>query len=250
MQKGRNTRLTHERISMLDKVNFIWEAQRGGPRRQKRATICVPAKPNPVQIGSNVSRGRGRGSSRISMVHGVPQGMVPTGPDGAPHQMAMQMPPGQFMVMNPPGAPNFMRTDQNQQGAMTNFHNGHQTQMMGGPYMGMPWQMIPQGYQQAPPGMTLGIFPIGAMPYAPAGYQYGMIPTSMVHGAGYAAPVGNFSMGTLNTEEASPKKKKSKRKKCDTKKNVKHEKDDSESESESEKNDDDETDEDAGDVIA
>ena len=49
MQKGRKTRLTRDRIDQLNKLSFVWEAQRGGPRRSKRATVCVPEKPTPVK---------------------------------------------------------------------------------------------------------------------------------------------------------------------------------------------------------
>jgi len=49
MQKGRKTRLTRNRIDQLNRLKFVWEAQRGGPRRSKRATVCVPEKPKPVK---------------------------------------------------------------------------------------------------------------------------------------------------------------------------------------------------------
>jgi hypothetical protein len=39
---------------MLDKVEMIWEAQRGGPRRKRKATVAVPPKATPVElIGPN-----------------------------------------------------------------------------------------------------------------------------------------------------------------------------------------------------
>lgn len=54
-----------DRIELLDKINFIWEAQRGGPRRKRRATVCVPPKPTPVQNKDphilHHRPGRGRG---------------------------------------------------------------------------------------------------------------------------------------------------------------------------------------------
>ncbi|KAL7557493.1 hypothetical protein ACA910_019339 [Epithemia clementina (nom. ined.)] len=48
MQKGRSSRLTSQRIDLLDKVSFVWEAQRGGPRRKRKATVEVPKTANPV----------------------------------------------------------------------------------------------------------------------------------------------------------------------------------------------------------
>ena len=47
-QKGRSSRLTRDRIEMLNKVDFIWEAQRGGPKRRRKATVQVPPKASPV----------------------------------------------------------------------------------------------------------------------------------------------------------------------------------------------------------
>jgi hypothetical protein len=40
---------------MLNKVEFVWEAQRGGPRRKRRATVAVPPRANPIELlGSNI----------------------------------------------------------------------------------------------------------------------------------------------------------------------------------------------------
>ena len=35
---------------MLNKINFVWEAQRGGPKRKRRATLAVPSEANPVPV--------------------------------------------------------------------------------------------------------------------------------------------------------------------------------------------------------
>jgi hypothetical protein len=48
LKKGRSSRLTDNRIDQLNKVSFVWEAQRGGPRRKRKASVSVPEKPNPV----------------------------------------------------------------------------------------------------------------------------------------------------------------------------------------------------------
>ena len=49
LQKGKSSRLTNDRIDLLNKVDFVWEAQRGGPRRKRKATVQVPPKANPVE---------------------------------------------------------------------------------------------------------------------------------------------------------------------------------------------------------
>jgi len=49
LQRGKTSRLTDDRIELLNKVDFIWEAQRGGPRRRRKATVQVPPKANPVE---------------------------------------------------------------------------------------------------------------------------------------------------------------------------------------------------------
>jgi hypothetical protein len=49
MLKGRATRLTPDRIEKLNRIKFIWEAQRGGPRRSKRAIESVPPSSVPVK---------------------------------------------------------------------------------------------------------------------------------------------------------------------------------------------------------
>lgn len=48
IQGGRQSRLSDEKIAQLDNLDFIWEAQRGGPRRERKATAVVPSMPNPV----------------------------------------------------------------------------------------------------------------------------------------------------------------------------------------------------------
>ena len=35
LRKGRSSRLTNDRIKLLDNIGFVWEAQRGGPRRRR-----------------------------------------------------------------------------------------------------------------------------------------------------------------------------------------------------------------------
>lgn len=63
IRKGRQSRLTEERVDLLNKIDFIWEAQRGGPRRKRKATVSVPSKPNPVhgeKVRSRLGASRGK----------------------------------------------------------------------------------------------------------------------------------------------------------------------------------------------
>jgi hypothetical protein len=48
LEKGRSSRLTDDRIKLLNKVDFVWEAQRGGPRRKRKAAVSVPTEPKPA----------------------------------------------------------------------------------------------------------------------------------------------------------------------------------------------------------
>jgi len=49
LQKGRSSRLSEDRIRLLNKVDFVWEAQRGGKKRKKRATVSVPPQAKPAK---------------------------------------------------------------------------------------------------------------------------------------------------------------------------------------------------------
>jgi hypothetical protein len=48
LEKGRSSRLTDDRIKLLNKVHFVWEAQRGGPKRKCKAAVSVPPEPKPA----------------------------------------------------------------------------------------------------------------------------------------------------------------------------------------------------------
>lgn len=73
LQKGRSNRLTPERMRLLNEVGFIWEAQRGGPRRLKKARVSVPARPTP-KPPSRTRGGRG-GASAATMPRTDMQGL-------------------------------------------------------------------------------------------------------------------------------------------------------------------------------
>lgn len=73
LQKGRSSRLTDDRIRQLNQVDFIWEAQRGGPRRKRKATVSVPAKANPI-AGVGPPK-RPSPSTRGGLAQGLPGGL-------------------------------------------------------------------------------------------------------------------------------------------------------------------------------
>lgn len=58
---------------MLNKVDFVWEAQRGGPRRKRKATVAVPPKANPVELlGPNIRQRTEYGTTPgLSLLGGV-----------------------------------------------------------------------------------------------------------------------------------------------------------------------------------
>eukprot|EP00523_Entomoneis_sp_CCMP467_P019920 CAMPEP_0168863248 /NCGR_PEP_ID=MMETSP0727-20121128/18853_1 /TAXON_ID=265536 /ORGANISM="Amphiprora sp., Strain CCMP467" /LENGTH=395 /DNA_ID=CAMNT_0008918313 /DNA_START=85 /DNA_END=1268 /DNA_ORIENTATION=+ len=108
LQKGRSSRLTPQKIELLNKVDFIWEAQRGGPRRKRKATVMVPPKATPVtgagptaakkgghsgirlesHLASNVSRAAQESSTQQQM-HQLnhSQGTTPTSAALIAHQL-------------------------------------------------------------------------------------------------------------------------------------------------------------------
>jgi hypothetical protein len=137
-RKGRRSRLTHERLEQLQKIDFVWEAQRGGPRKKHRATVAVPKKANPVnRVGPSSEQypcvlvGSRRGG-RGGMVHpyaGMPfhhQGSFPPTDSGhAVLPYAFQQPFPRVAV--PPGMnfPSFVpMATRGPMGAPTDFSNG------------------------------------------------------------------------------------------------------------------------------
>lgn len=56
MKEGRSSRLNKRKIELLEEVGFVWEAQRGGPRRKKPSGPNSPPRP-PIQP-RNSSRNR------------------------------------------------------------------------------------------------------------------------------------------------------------------------------------------------
>ncbi len=79
LQKGRSSRLDGDRIKLLNDLGFVWEAQRGGPRRGQKATVSVPDEPR-ARVGgfsdsvphqasaSAISRSESKSSSTVASV--------------------------------------------------------------------------------------------------------------------------------------------------------------------------------------
>lgn len=76
--------MTDDRIELLKKVDFVWEAQRGGPRRIRKATVQVPSKASPVEgVGPRAAKRAAFGTSSAPQphpLHAHDQGF-PEGPD-------------------------------------------------------------------------------------------------------------------------------------------------------------------------
>jgi hypothetical protein len=54
LRKGRSSRLTKDRIKLLDNIGFVWEAQRGGPRRRKSSNSAASSD---SASGARISQG-------------------------------------------------------------------------------------------------------------------------------------------------------------------------------------------------
>ena len=102
LQKGRSSRLTQDRIDLLNNVNFVWQAQRGGPRRKRKAAVEVPAKPNPVLGVGPKSRDSGQlealGETSVDLFSGLirPHQQQQLGIGGTQVQLGQQL--GQHLV--------------------------------------------------------------------------------------------------------------------------------------------------------
>lgn len=59
LQKGLQSRLSEDRLRKLNDVGFIWEALRGGPRRQKSVREVVPMEPRASNTVSKAHRSKG-----------------------------------------------------------------------------------------------------------------------------------------------------------------------------------------------
>ncbi|GKY98439.1 hypothetical protein MPSEU_000801400 [Mayamaea pseudoterrestris] len=199
--KGRNSRLTQERIDLLNKVDFVWEAQRGGPRRQERATVSVPAQAHPAQARNKTPK-----VDYAQMMTGAQQFMMP----GGFSMMPFAMPPGMMMPAMPhPAQANEatkdkkdgeeMATDGKEEGdtkvddasASASKYPYYNPHMMMNPQMmaAMGWPMMPPGTSSSSQPMAIGFFPMAA-PY--------MMGWPQATPAATTTPSGN--VGTIETK--------------------------------------------------
>jgi hypothetical protein len=159
MLKGRSTRLTQERINLLDKINFVWEAQRGGPRREQRATELVPEQACPAKFQNKIRKDYAKAMNLAGQ-----------------NQMMMMMPGSFFPFAMAPGMamPGMMSSEQTEdskakgsegddteENKKTEGANASQyyNQMMAA----MGWPTAP-GSPSANPAMAFGFMPFAA-PY-------------------------------------------------------------------------------------
>jgi hypothetical protein len=153
LERGRSSRLTEDRIKLLNKVDFVWEAQRGGPRRKRKAAVSVPSEPKPanktkrrqMRAGQYASGG-GLLQGHSNMMASIAAGIMPA--------MPMQMLWGDGTLPLATAASN---------------HENSLAQM---PVH--PWQPNGNGaFQQVP---SMGSHPQSFFPIAPPGYHFGLVP--------------------------------------------------------------------------
>jgi hypothetical protein len=110
-----------------------------------------------------------------------------------------------------------------------------------------PWQVLPHGAYQQAGSMGMGIFPIATpLPIAAAGYQLGMIPTSLVQQANaggaaffpqahamFGGPPGNGGNGSSGKKSKKRKRRRSKKRKRRKREEEDEEQDESDDSSES-----------------
>jgi hypothetical protein len=147
---------------MLNNIHFVWEAQRGGPRRKRKATVAVPPKANPVDIGKMRAKASARG---ILMRGGASS--LPSLP--AQEQGPSPFPQGQMVDIGPTLAA------LGGNGAfIPGVMPGNALQLSA-----QQWQLLANGAFQAtvPQGMGLAganLFPLASqMPMASTGFQFG-----------------------------------------------------------------------------
>jgi hypothetical protein len=153
LERGRSSRLTDDRIKLLNKVDFVWEAQRGGPKRKRKAAVSVPPEPKPA----NKTKRRQLRAGQYASGGGLFQGNSNT---MASITAGMNSMPLQMFLGNAGAQP--LAT------AAVNRDNSH-TQM---PIH--PWPPMMNGaFQQVP---SMGLHAPSYFPMAPPGYHFGLVP--------------------------------------------------------------------------
>lgn len=154
LERGRSSRLTDDRIKLLNKVDFVWEAQRGGPRRKRKAAVSVPPEPKPA----NKTKRRQLRAGQYAMGGGLFQGHSNTMASIAAgmNTMPMQMQP----FWGDGGALSL---------AVASRDNSL-AQMPGRPWL----PMMNGAFQQVP---SMGRSNSQSyLPLAPPGYHFGLVP--------------------------------------------------------------------------
>lgn len=154
LSRGRASRLTDDRIRLLNKVEFVWEAQRGGPRRKRKATVSVPLKPTPAKR-IQPEAGLAAGAGQFAAANGLGNGLLAG--------QGMGYMPGMLTGVGATQAQSESTASNPTQTAATT-----------------PWQQMPNGaYQQMQPMRpnSGSVFPIAKLwPTAPPGFQYALVP--------------------------------------------------------------------------
>jgi hypothetical protein len=157
IQRGRQSRLTQDRIDLLNKVDFVWEAQRGGPRRKRKATVAVPPKANPVDMGKlRAKANRGKPTNPVTAGGAfLRASALQQGASGVDWQQALAAIGGTSVI---PGTVTIPASQ---------------------------WQLLANGaFQKAAPQAAFGLgaggaslFPLASqVPFATSGFQFGMNP--------------------------------------------------------------------------
>jgi hypothetical protein len=249
MMRGRSTRLTQDRIQRLEKAKFVWEAQRGGPRRQRRAIVCVPTQANP-KIRKDPPLSQGGLNATLVLPRGPPQQVGQASiAESATATASVFLHPGAMLPAmgatvttcstaagpgaaesNGAGVAAGSEQPVTADGIKLNLGMADAVQGAVQP----PWQVLPCGAFQQQPG-ALGIFPLATpLPIAAAGYQLGMIPASLVPDVGIQMADPNLEFSKMKKRKRRESKQKSRRLgKRHTSKEEEEEEDQSESEEES-----------------
>jgi hypothetical protein len=148
MERGRSSRLTDDRIKLLNEVDFVWEAQRGGPKRKHKAAVSVPPEPTPAKKSKRrqLRAGQYASGSRLYRGHSNTIASIAAEINSMPIQML----------------------------AMAAVNRGNTlAQMPGHPRL----PVMDGAFQQVLP---LGPHAPSYFPVAPPGYHFGLIPNLAV----------------------------------------------------------------------
>jgi hypothetical protein len=153
LERGRSSRLTDDRIKLLNKVDFVWEAQRGGPRRKRKAAVSVPPEPKPA----NKTKRRQLRAGQYASGGGLFQGHSNTMANIAAGMNPMPM----QMFWGDAGASHLATAAVNRDNSLAQMP-------------GQSWLPMMNGALQQVPSM--GSHAQSYFPKAPPGYHFGLVP--------------------------------------------------------------------------